>query len=195
DRARSRRVAGGVGCCDHPVVVAGSCASLHPASRRIRRHTHQAPHPSRRDGFDVSRAATMRIEIFIDDEPAPRYTLVPPATLTLDSEGVGGGPHHWRGRALGASGSVGVGESPFTVRNGPGIAVVGLSGGETVRGSVPLVVNASASRPGDVFEPVRAETPAPIPTWAWVLFLVVVAWGMWYVATEFRTYRAQAAVI
>jgi mono/diheme cytochrome c family protein len=48
---------------------------------------------------------------------------------------------------------------------------------------------AFASRPGDAFEPVRAETPAPIPTWAWVLFLVVVAWGMWYVATEFRAYR------
>jgi mono/diheme cytochrome c family protein len=45
------------------------------------------------------------------------------------------------------------------------------------------------SRPGDPFEPVRAETPAPIPTWAWVLLLLVAAWGMWYVATEFRTYR------
>jgi hypothetical protein len=33
------------------------------------------------------------------------------------------------------------------------------------------------SRPGDPFEPVRAETPAPIPTWAWVLFLLVAAWG------------------
>ena len=36
----------------------------------------------------------------------------------------------------------------------------------------------------------RAETPAPVPTWAWVLFLLVVAWGMWYVATEYRSYRA-----
>jgi hypothetical protein len=66
-------------------------------------------------------------------------------------------------------------EIPFTVRNGPGIAVVGLSDGDTVRGRVPLLVNAFASRPGDIFEPIRAETPAPVPTWAWVLFLVVVA--------------------
>src|SRR5262249_56555454 len=45
-------------------------------------------------------------------------------------------------------------------------------------------------RAGDSVEPQRAETPAPIPTWAWVLFLVVVAWGMWYVATELRAYQA-----
>ena len=132
----------------------------------------------------------MRIEIFIDDEPAPRYTLVPPATLTLDTEGLVDGAHRLRVCAIEASGAVGVEEIPFTVRNGPGIAVVGLSGGETVRGTVPLVVNAYASRPGDVFEPVRAETPAPIPTWAWVLFLVVVAWGMWFVASELSAYQA-----
>lgn len=135
----------------------------------------------------------MRIEIFIDDESVPRRTVEPPATLELDTEGLADGAHRLRVRAIDDSGTVGVEEIPFTVRNGPGIAVVGLARGDTVRGSVPLIVNAFASRPGDVFEPSRAETPAPIPTWAWVLFLVVVAWGMWYVATEFRTYRALAA--
>ena len=132
----------------------------------------------------------MRIEVFVDDDPAPRYTLTPPATLTLDTEGLTDGPHRLRVRAIDDSGTVGVEDIPFVVRNGPGIAVVGLAGGETVRGRVPLLVNAFASRPGDVFEPVRAETPAPIPTWAWVLFLVVVAWGMWFVATELRAYQA-----
>ena len=132
----------------------------------------------------------MRIEIFIDDESVPRQTLEPPATLELDTEGLADGPHRLRVHAIDESGTVGVEEIPFTVRNGPGIAVVGLSDGDTVRGRVPLLVNAFASRPGDAFEPVRAETPAPIPTWAWVLFLVVVAWGMWYVATELRAYQA-----
>src|SRR5262245_29758217 len=126
----------------------------------------------------------MRIEIFIDDESLPRQTLLPPATLELDTEGLADGPHRLRVHAIEDSGTVGVEEIPFTVRNGPGIAVVGLSDGDEVRGRVPLLINAFASRPGDVFEPARAETPAPIPTWAWVLFLVVVAWGMWYVARE-----------
>src|SRR5262252_6429393 len=135
----------------------------------------------------------MRIEIFIDDESRPRQALVPPATLELDTEGLADGPHRLRVHAIEDSGTVGVEEIPFTVRNGPGIAVVGLSDGDEVRGRVPLLVNAFASRPGDVFEPVRAETPAPIPTWAWVLFLVVAAWGMWFVATEFRAYQESLA--
>lgn len=131
----------------------------------------------------------MRIEVFIDDESVPRQTLQPPGTLELDTEGLTDGPHRLRVHAIEDSGAVGVEVIPFTVRNGPGIAVVGLSDGDTARGRVPLLVNAFASRPGDVFEPTRAETPAPIPTWAWVLFLIIGAWGMWYVATEFHAYR------
>ena len=137
--------------------------------------------------------ASMRIEVFIDDESVPRYTLEPPATLELDTEGLTDGPHRLRVHAFEDSGTVGVEDIPFTVRNGPGIAVVGLSDGDTVRGRLPLLVNAFASRPGDAFEPERAETPAPIPTWAWVLFLAVVAWGMWFVATEFRAHRQLTA--
>jgi len=131
----------------------------------------------------------VRIEVFIDDEPTPRYALVPPATLALETEGLADGPHRLRVHAIDDSGTVGVEEIPFTVRNGPGIAVVGLSDGDTVQGRIPLLVNAFASRPGDAFEPTRAETPAPIPTWAWVLFLIVAAWGMWFVATDYRAYR------
>ena len=135
----------------------------------------------------------MRIEVFIDDESAPRYRLEPPAALELDTEGLPDGPHRLRIHAIEDSGPVGVEEIPFTVRNGPGIAVVGLSDGETIRGRIPLLVNAFASRPGDTFEPTRAETPAPIPTWAWVLFLIVAAWGMWFVATELRAYQESMA--
>ena len=131
----------------------------------------------------------MRIEIFVDDETVPRQTLTPPATLELDTEGLADGPHRLHVHAIEDSGTVGIEVIPFTVRNGPGIAVVGLSDGDTVRGRIPLLVNAFASRPGEAFEPERAETPAPIPTWAWVLFLVVVAWGMWYVPTELRAYQ------
>ena len=131
----------------------------------------------------------MRIEVFIDDESVPRYRLVPPATLELDTDGLADGPHRLRVHAIEDSGTIGVENIPFTVRNGPGIAVVGLSDGDTVRGRIPLLVNAFASRPGDTFEPVRAETPAPIPTWAWVLFLVVGAWGMWFAASDLRAYQ------
>src|SRR5262245_7838957 len=106
----------------------------------------------------------MRIEVSIDDESAPRYRVEPPAPLELDTEGLADGPHRLRVHAIEDSGTIGVEEIPFTVRNGPGIAVVGLSGGDTVRGRIPLLINAFASRPGAGFGPARAETPDAIRT-------------------------------
>src|SRR5262249_54091847 len=166
--------------------------SLHGASGGDRGHAHQAADPPRRHRGAEEGIASMRIEIFIDDESVPRQTLEPPATLELDTERLTDGPHRLRVHAIEDSGTVGVEEIPFIIRNGPGIAVVGLSDGDTVRGRIPLLINAFASRPGEAFEPARAETPAPIPTWAWVLFLVVVAWGMWYVAGEVMADQAQS---
>lgn len=131
----------------------------------------------------------MRIEVYLDEEDAPRATLDPPATFELDTTQLADGRHRVRVRAIDDDGSVGVEEVPFTVRNGPGIDVVGLSAEEAVRGRRPILLNAFSSRLGDTFEPVRAETPAPIPTWTWVLALVIAAWAMWYSAMEFREYR------
>ena len=131
----------------------------------------------------------MRIHVFLDDEQQTRAILDPPATFELDTTQLSDGRHRLRVQAIDDDGTVGVQEIPFIVRNGPGIDVVGLSTGKAVQGRVPILVNAFSSRLGDAFEPVRAETPAPIPTWAWVLALVVVAWAMWYSAMEFQEYR------
>lgn len=130
----------------------------------------------------------MKIQLFVDDETEPRATLDPPAPFDLDTTNLTDGSHVLRLRAVEDDGSTGVHEISFTVRNGPGIAVVGLAEDEIVQGRIPLLVNAYSSRVGDVFEPARAETPAPVPTWAWVLCLLVAAWAMWYVTTEYREY-------
>ena len=128
----------------------------------------------------------MRVEVYLDDEDRPLATFDPPATFELDTTQLADGRHLVRVRAIDDDGSVGVEEIPFTVRNGPGIDVVGLSGDEAVRGRLPILVNAFSSGPGDTFEPRRAETPAPIPTWTWVLALAIVAWAMWYSAVDFQ---------
>ena len=128
----------------------------------------------------------MRVDVFVDDEGAPRASFEPPGELELDTSDLADGPHVLRVRAAGGEGPAGTEEVPFVVRNGPGIAVVGLRKQEVVRGRVPLLVNAYENRPGEVFEPGRAETPAPIPTWTWVLALVVMTWAMWYAASEYR---------
>ena len=128
----------------------------------------------------------MRIDVFVDDEPEPRASLEPPGELELDTRGLTDGRHVLRVRASGGEGPAGSEEIPFVVRNGPGIAVVGLQRGEVISGRVPILLNAYENRPDDVFEPGSAETPAPIPTWTWVLALAVAAWAMWYAASEYR---------
>lgn len=136
----------------------------------------------------------MQIQLFVDDETEPRGTLDPPASFDLDTTNLADGRHILRLRAFEDDGSVGVQEIPFTVRNGPGIVVVGLAEDEIVQGRIPLLVNAYASRVGDVFDPTRAETPAPVPTWAWILCLLVAAWAMWYVISEYQHYAETLAV-
>jgi len=128
----------------------------------------------------------MRIEVFVDDEHEPRAGFEPPGELELDTRGLADGHHVLRVHASGSDGSAGIEEIPFVVRNGPGIAVVGLRKQEIVHGRIPILFNAYESRQDDVFEPGRVETPAPIPTWTWVLALAVVSWAMWYAASEYR---------
>lgn len=135
----------------------------------------------------------MRIRLFVDDEQTPRAEFEPPGTFDLDTRDLADGSHRLLVEAHEDDGGAGVEEIPFTVRNGPGIAVFGLREGETVRGQVSLLVNAYASRVGGEFEPVQAETPAPIPTWAYVLSLVVAAWAMYYVVSEYRGHVEQIA--
>ena len=136
----------------------------------------------------------MRVRVFVDDEPVPRAEFEPPDTFELDSLSLPDGPHVLVVQAGDPESPEGVSRIPFSVRNGPGIAVVGLADDETIFGRVPILVNAFQSRVGDEFEPVRAETPAPIPTWAWVLSLVVGVWAMYYVASEYRVYADRLSV-
>jgi mono/diheme cytochrome c family protein len=135
----------------------------------------------------------VRVDLLVDDEWEPRTSFEPPGTFELDTTGLNDGPHKLIIRAQEDDGSVGLEEIPFTVRNGPGIAVVGIRDGEVVRGRIPILVNAFQSRAGDEFEPTYAETPAPIPTWAWVLCLVVAAWAMYYVTDQYRSVADELA--
>ncbi len=135
----------------------------------------------------------MRIRLFVDDEDMPRTEFEPPGTFDLDTHDLADGPHRLVVQAGEEGSATAINEIPFTVRNGPGIAVFGLKEGETVRGRISLLVNAYSSRVDNEFDPVQAETPAPIPTWAFVLSLVVAAWAIYYVASEYRGHVEQIA--
>jgi mono/diheme cytochrome c family protein len=126
------------------------------------------------------------VRIFLDDGATPVAEFDPPSVFTLETEKLADGPHTLRVEAVDETGLKSVRQIPFHVRNGPGIAVAGLSAGDIVSGERSIVVNAYAAGRVEAWEPTRAETPAPIPSWAWVLCLVVAAAGMFYVAREWR---------
>ncbi|MGH9891614.1 MAG: c-type cytochrome [bacterium] len=134
----------------------------------------------------------MKIEVFIDQDTDPRQILDPPEAFRLDTTGLADGPHVLRLKAIDTDGTTGLMEIPFSVRNGPGIAV-GIREGDVLKGQVSVLINAYSSKVGDVFEPVRIETPSPIPTWAWLVFLLTFAWGMWYLGIEYKTHQEALA--
>jgi len=126
----------------------------------------------------------VKVEVFLDNDTEPLATFRPPGTFELDTSKMEDGPHKLRIHAIDRSGVPGVRILNFTARNGPGISVAGIRPGDVVEGKVPVLINAYAGGHEDNFEPRRAETPMPVPTWAWVLFLGIVSWAMWYAASS-----------
>lgn len=134
-----------------------------------------------------------RVEVYLDGEPEPVGIYRPPARFRLDTESLEDGAHELRIVATDRSGHRGVRTLRFEVRNGPGIAVDGLKDGDVVEGELSLLVNAYGGAYEENWEPARAETPAPVPTWAWVLFLGVVAWAMFYAAENWSPSSGMAS--
>ena len=126
----------------------------------------------------------MRVDVFLDDEATPLATIEPPERFEFDSTRVEDGPHRLRFRARDEHGSKGERVVQIQVRNGPAIAVHGVRDGDQIAGKVPMLINAYGARVGDAFEPERIETPAPVPTWAWVLCLAILGWSVGYVSLE-----------
>ena len=128
----------------------------------------------------ASREDLSRIDVYLDGGTEPIVSYRPPVSFELDSTQLDDGDHVLRIEARDSSGTKGVRVVPFTVRNGPGIALHGLTPGDVLDGKVQILVNAYGGANEKYWEPSRAETPAPIPTWTWVLVLFIVAFGVFY---------------
>lgn len=131
----------------------------------------------------------MRIEVYLDNQAEPYAAFEPPEAFRLDTTSMDDGDHTLRFKAIDTDGTVSVRKVNFLVRNGPDIAVHGIRNKDLISGEVTVLANAYSSKIGDIFEPMRIETPNPIPTWAWLLFLVVFAWSMWYLAIEYKQHE------
>lgn len=134
----------------------------------------------------MSERESSTIQIYLDDDPEPIASYHPPANFELDTHSLEDGPHVLKIVASDPSGHQGIRRIPFEVRNGPGIDVSGLNENDVVDGKVSVLINAYGGSYEEKWEPRRAETPAPIPTWAWVVFIFIVAWSMFYAAQQWR---------
>lgn len=122
----------------------------------------------------------VRTLVYLDDETEPLLSHRPPVRFELDTSRLEDGGHRLRVEAYDSTGRKGVRTIRFTVRNGPGIAVDGVRDNDVLEGKIPILINAYGGAGEIDWEPSRAETPAPIPTWAWVLFIAIVAFGAFY---------------
>jgi len=121
-----------------------------------------------------------QVIVYLDDVTEPLLRYRPPVRFELDTSRLEDGKHRLRIEAYDSTGQKGVRTVPFVVRNGPGIAINGMSDNDVLEGKIDILVNSYGGAAETHWEPSRAETPAPVPTWAWVLFILVVAFGVFY---------------
>ena len=125
-----------------------------------------------------------KVSLFVDDELQPFAELVAPVQFELDTRKLTDGEHTLKLISRSTSGREGIRKIKFIVRNGPAIAVEGLSENEVVDGSVPLMINAYDKGDQVNFIIEGSETPQTGPTWLWILLIAFVGWAAFYIVTN-----------
>ena len=118
--------------------------------------------------------------IYIDDESKPIGEYSVPINFEFDTTKIVDGEHILKIVSKGFLGKEGVRKIPFTVRNGPSIAVEGLNENAVVDGVLPLMINAYSKGDQKKFLIEGSETPQSIPAWLWVVIILFVGWALYY---------------
>lgn len=126
-----------------------------------------------------------RIVLFIDDDLQPIAELVAPVQFELDTRKLTDGEHILKLVSKSPTGREGVRKIKFVVRNGPAIAVEGLSENKVVDGIIPLMINAYDKGNQKKFIIEGSETPQSVPNWLWILLIAFLAWAAYYMITNF----------
>ena len=122
--------------------------------------------------------------IYIDDDIQPIGEYKVPVHFELDTTKIVDGNHILKVVSKSNSGKEGIRQIPFTVRNGPSIAVEGLHENAIVDGVLPLMINAYSKGDQKKFLIEGSETPRSIPAWLWIIIILFVGWAMYYVITS-----------
>jgi hypothetical protein len=128
-----------------------------------------------------------KVLIFIDDASQPLGEFDAPVKFDFDTRKLVDGQHTFKVVSKDPSGREGVMLVPFTVRNGPAIAIEGLSSNDVVDGVLPIMVNAYGKGDQKKFLIDGSETPRSIPAWVWATLILFVGWAAYYVLTFINT--------
>ena len=119
--------------------------------------------------------------IYIDEDIKPIGEYKVPIHFELDTTKIVDGNHILKIVSKSNLGKEGIRKIPFTVRNGPSIAVEGLDENAVVDGILPLMINAYSKGDQKKFLIEGSETPRSIPAWLWMIIILFAGWAMYYV--------------
>jgi hypothetical protein len=124
------------------------------------------------------------VTLFIDDDPQPIGTFAAPVSFDLDTKKLTDGQHVLKVVSRDHKGKEGIKTIPFTVRNGPAIAVEGIKKDEVVDGVLPLMVSAYGKGDQKTFMLHGSETPQSMPFWIVIMLILFTAWAVYYLVTS-----------
>jgi cytochrome c553 len=141
----------------------------------------------------------MLIRVYVDDRTKPVAELPGNSgRVKLDTTSIPDGSHRLRFETVEDGRVTGRREIPFTVRNGPGIAVAGLSARDEVRGTLGLAVDATSAGIDADLDVRSLELHRGLPFWTGMLSVLIIALGVLYLAIDpfaFRAYKAEELAI
>jgi hypothetical protein len=125
-----------------------------------------------------------KIILFVDDEIKPIAEFEAPINFELDTRKLTDGIHQLKIISKDPDGREGIRLIPFTVRNGPAIAVDGIAENDIVDGVIPLMINAYGKGNQKQFLIDGSETPKNVPSWLWASMLIFIAWAVYFALTS-----------
>lgn len=123
--------------------------------------------------------------IFMDDNEKPIGEFSSPVNFELDTRKLIDGKHVMKIVSKDPSGKEGVRLIPFEVKNGPAIAIEGITENAVVDGIVGLMINAYGKGDQKKFLITGSETPHSIPALFWILLIGFAGWSLYYFITYF----------
>lgn len=126
-----------------------------------------------------------KVILFVDEGIHPIAELVTPVQFEFDTRKLTDGEHTLKIVSKSPMGREGIRKIKFVVRNGPAIAIEGISENSVVDGIVPLMINAYDKGNQKKFIIEGSETPQSVPNWLWILLIAFLGWAAYYIITNF----------